>query len=165
MRSWTARLTVLKGQQRRFRSGIQTLELVIAFPLLLTATLAIIQFSTLLVVETTVNSAVAEAAREAAKVIDPADAPEAALATFNKALQVHGLGVGTPHVALSIDQSSGWVAYGDSSVAPQARSVNAGEVRVTACVSLRTMRILNLLKSFGFDLDQRMIESTCVCNL
>ncbi|TWT39603.1 hypothetical protein [Blastopirellula retiformator] len=148
--------------RKRSRSGVQTLELVIAFPLLLIASLAIVQFAALSAFQATVEAAVAEAAREAAKTINPADAPQAARATFNQAMQVHGLSTSTPKIALAIDQVGAHTVYGDPLLAPSPGSVMMGEVRVSAAVSLQSAPTLNLLKTFGLDFDQRIVEMTHV---
>lgn len=148
--------------RKRLRSGVQTLELVIAFPLLLIATLAIVQFATLSAFQATVEAAVAEASREAAKTIDPFDAPQAALATFNRAMQLHGITTSTPQIALAIDQVGSHTLFGDPAVAPSPGAVMGNEVRVSAAVSLRSAPTLNLLKTFGLDFDQRIIETTHV---
>ncbi|MCC9605437.1 hypothetical protein LOC69_06015 [Blastopirellula sp. JC733] len=148
--------------RKRLRSGVQTLELVIAFPLLLITSLAIVQFAALSAFEATVEAAVAEAAREAAKTIDPMDAPQAALVTFNQAMQLHGLSTNTPKIALAVDQVGKHTVYGDPMFAPSPGSVMVGEVRVTAAISLQSAPTLNLLKTFGLDFDQRTIETTHV---
>ncbi|UUO07966.1 pilus assembly protein [Blastopirellula sp. J2-11] len=148
--------------RRRLRSGVQTLELVIAFPLLLIASLAIVQFATLSAFQSTVEAAVAEAAREAAKTIDPLDAPQAAQVTFNRAMFLHGITTSTPKIALAIDQVGSHTVYGDPTMALLPGAVIGNEVRVTAAVSLRSAPTLNLLKTFGLDFDQRTIETTHV---
>lgn len=148
--------------RKRLRSGVQTLELVIAFPVLLIASLAILQFAVVSTFRATVEGAVAEAAREAAKTLDPADAPQAAHATFNQALQLHGISTSTPKIALAIDRVGSRTVFGDPTFAPSPAAVFGNEVRVTASVSLQNAPVLNLLKTFGLDFDQRTIETTHV---
>ncbi|MFI4876379.1 MAG: hypothetical protein ACIALR_13600 [Blastopirellula sp. JB062] len=153
--------------RKRLRCGVQTLELIIAFPLLLIASMAILQFATISAFQATVEAAVAEAAREAAKAVDPLDAPQTALDTFNRAMQMHGITTGvTPQIALAVEQVGSQSIFGDQTVTPislpSPGGVAVGEVRVTAWVALRSAPTPNLLKSFGLNFQHRYIETSHV---
>ncbi|MEC7979163.1 MAG: TadE family protein, partial [Planctomycetota bacterium] len=86
-------LTLGSDRRRRLRSGIQTLEAVLAIPVLLIGMFAFFQFGPLVTVQQAVTQAAIETAREISKVhmFDLSDAVDLAVAenVVNEVLGVH----------------------------------------------------------------------------
>ncbi len=159
---------MLYRKSLRTRRGVSTLEMLLAFPVLLIASFAIFQFGVVMVVHQTAAEAVNEGARAAARESNPIAAREASVAAVNRVLAVHGLAV-TPAAAVAASGSGVHFALeyptgavvavqeaGDSAVTCSLPAVPMltpldRDVRATLCVSLAKAPLLNLLPSFGFD--------------
>ncbi len=161
------------------RRGAGTLELILALPALLIAVLAILQFGVLMVVQQTVVAAAHEGARAAAREPSATAARAAAVAAVNKVLDVHDLAVSPPAgladsdagVRLVLEYPTGVVVAleeaGDSAVMcvpPDSPDLLATdpEVRVTVSVALNQPPLLNLLKSFGFNVAGKRLQASAM---
>ena len=78
---------------RPLRRGVVTLEVILAFPILIIATLAIFEFGMLMLVQQTIATAATEGARAAAREATPDAANVAALRAVNQVLSVHNLAI------------------------------------------------------------------------
>ena len=104
-------LTSGSDARRRLRSGIQTLEAVLAIPILLIAMFAFFQFGPLVTVQQAVTQATVETAREISKVhrFDLSDSADLAVAedVVNEVLGVHGIQVGDSGLLVILEDVSG----------------------------------------------------------
>lgn len=148
------------------RRAASTLQVILALPVLVIATLAVFEFGVLVVIQQAVTTAATEGARAAAKENNVADANAAAVAAVNGVLLVHNLMIidGDPASDTRMALEFGLAApvdTGDPGLActpPVSPVLAANEVRVTVCVDLTTAPLLNFLSSFGFDLTGKRFE-------
>jgi Flp pilus assembly protein TadG len=164
-------------RRSRPRRGAVTLEMILALPLLLIASLAIFQFGVLQIIQQTTTTAAVEGARAAAREGDASDAREAAVEAVNDVLAVHGLAVSPGSglapsgggVRLAVEYPQGGSVLlaeaGDSDVAcetPASPTLTGNEVRVTVCVDLTKQPLLNLLATFGFDVLGKRLQTSAM---
>ncbi len=165
--------------KRTSRRGIEALELIIALPVLLIATIAIFQFGILAVVDQAVVVATTKAAREAGK--DPNISMDDLATIVNDVLVVHNIAIlsstmaGGPSMSGNVILEVGGgsttkLIPGNAGQPPATPSLQTDEVRVTVCVELRnppipgeTPPVPDALSSFGFTLNGRsLVHSTLV---
>ena len=150
---------------RRQRRGVETLEVLVALPILIIATLAIIQFGVMLLVQQAVTQAATVGAREAAK---GANVTAVAQEVTNVLQGTHGIGISNvagsgAKVALETTDGAAVVTttqFGDPGLtcSPPSITLGANEVRVTVCVALTKSPLLNLLATFGFNVTGKRME-------
>lgn len=138
-----------------------TLESIVVLFVLIIATLGAFQFGLALVVKQAVSHAATVAAREAAK---GADADE--LATIvERVLEGHRIEIGE-HATLVLEQGLTVQSRGQLPCTPPAEPLLDGdEVRVTVCVSLAAPPFLNLLRTYGIDLEGRTFTISSVATI
>ncbi|GIX01574.1 MAG: hypothetical protein KatS3mg112_0511 [Thermogutta sp.] len=114
---------------------------VLVLPILLLATLAVVQFGVLMLIEQTVTHAVTVAAREAGKGADI----DATVLSVNAVLGLHGLSVG-PGATLVLEDSLSTPAVQVRGTlpcsVPSTPSVPAGMLKATLCVDLTQKTVL-----------------------
>lgn len=156
------------------RRGVQTLELVVAIPVLLVVTLAIIEFGFLLALEESVVMAATEATREVTKIPGASldMRRDVAVATANRFLAPHQVQI----VVSGIQETSNLRIdiQGDTRTAnalvcnPKTGSpaLLANEVRVTVCVrptnAANLRPVPNWLRNLGFNLAGREVTASLV---
>ncbi|GIX02541.1 MAG: hypothetical protein KatS3mg112_1478 [Thermogutta sp.] len=128
-------------RRRSSRRGSLTLEAVLVLPILLLATLAVVQFGVLMLIEQTITHAVTVAAREAGKGADI----DATVLSVNAVLGLHGLSVG-PGATLVLEDSLSTPAVQVRGTlpcsVPSTPSVPAGMLKATLCVDLTQKTVL-----------------------
>lgn len=124
-------------------TGAATLEFLLAFPVLVIGTLAVIEFGLLLIVEHTVTAAAIEGARHAAL---SGGTTSHAAERVRSVLAVHGLdfdsqapaasGAGDARVVIESDDPALAGERGNTDIAaiPAGPPLSPGQVRVTVCV-------------------------------
>ena len=151
--------------QRKLRTGLQTIQFVLAFPLVLVLFFAIIEFGFILIVQQTATAAAQEGARVAAR----GATAEQVLAAVNQFLAVHTLVIASTTVdANVVIEQSGAIPVEITSFActPIGPALNPapGEVRVTVSLALTRLgdpsvwqggTLPNLLTLWGFGLSER----------
>jgi len=147
-------------RRRSRRRGYLTLEVIVAFLILLIAVLGVFQFGTVMVFKQTVMHAVTVAARESAKnaSLDEVEA------SVNTILGKHALEIGDRATMLVEDivvtQQRGTL---DCTPLPTP-VVDSDKVRVTLCVDLGRRPFLNPLRFFGVDLAGRTMTVHAVAS-
>ncbi len=149
----------------RSRRGVLTIQLILALPILLLATLAVIEFGVLMLVHHATCTAAIEGSREAEK---GADCNQVAgiVAAY---LSAHGLEI-TPHgpVRVVCEKRIGGVTHvesrGNGGIAcqPNGGPLNNGEVRVTVCAKASdgVSPVPDWLAVFGFSLSDRVVSAS-----
>lgn len=164
-------LTLGSDRRRRLRSGIQTLEAVLAIPVLLIGMFAFFQFGPLVTVQQAVTQATIETAREISKVhmFDLSDSVDLAVAenVVNEVLGVHGIQVGDSGLLVILEDISGVECLGDALLepthCPASTSVtDASEYKVTLILRLENSPIPNVLGSYCVDLSDKYFQVTSV---
>lgn len=164
-------LALGSDRRRRLRRGIQTLEAVLAIPILLIAMFAFFQFGPLVTVQQAVTQATVEAAREISKVhmFDLSDSSDLAVAedVVNEVLGVHGIQVGDSGLLVILEDASGVECLGDALLepthCPAATSVtDVAEYKVTLILRLENSPIPNVLGSYCVDLSDKYFQVTSV---
>lgn len=164
-------LALGSDRRLRLRRGIQTLEAVLAIPILLIAMFAFFQFGPLVTVQQAVTQATVEAAREISKVhmFDLSDSSDLAVAedVVNEVLGVHGIQVGDSGLLVILEDASGVECLGDALLepthCPAATSVtDVAEYKVTLILRLETSPIPNVLGSYCVDLSDKYFQVTSV---
>lgn len=147
-----------RGASGRLRRGVEILELILALPVMLIASLAVLEFGILVLVQQAVTTAATEGAREAAKgatCTEVGEVVEAFLAAHN--LDISGGG----SVKVVCESKAGGVtttaSAGNASLdcSPPGFGLNNGEVRVTVCVEVtdgNDKPVPDWLSVFGFSL-------------
>ena len=166
-------------RRSRPRRGAVTLEMIVALPVLLIASLAIFQFGVLQILQQTATTAAVEGARAAAREANVDNAREAAVDAVNDVFAVHGLAVSPGSgmaptgggVRLAVEYRQGGslllAEAGDSAVAcetPDSPMLTDNEVRVTVCVDLTKQPLLNLLSTFGFDVLGKRLQISALAD-
>lgn len=150
------------ASSRRLRRGAETLELILALPILLLVALAGLQFCLVLSVEQTLRAATNEAAREAAKGASDAET----VSIVESHLATHGIPGLTANSGARI-----WIdrqglgtdaAYGDASVASTiaTNEAAAGEVRIILAAKYEALPTPDLLASFGLTFMGALVEES-----
>lgn len=153
---------------RARRGGAIALEFLIAFPVLVIATLAVVEFGILLVVRHTVTAAAIDGARHAGQAGATTDTTAARVRAV---LRVHGLdfdpdlpataGHGGARVVVEASDSALAGERGNAAIPcdPTGPSPAADEVRVTVCVPVTNAAgsrpVPNWLAPFGISLSGR----------
>lgn len=168
---------MLKSPDHRQRSGSVLLEFILAFPIILMLSLAIIEFGFYVLLQQTVTAAAIEGTRKAAQVgatkDDIGDLIQQYLAVNSLDLSVttqpaaSGSGNGDVMVDIQDGRTGGPLSttMGNSDIPcyPVGPSPNSTEIKVTICVNLTdntngTFPIPNLLYGFGFSLTGKWLE-------
>jgi Flp pilus assembly protein TadG len=155
-----------RSPSRRPRWGAVTLELILGFPVLLIATVAVLEFGIALLVQQAITAAAIEGAREAAKGSTAAEVAEA----VDRILSVHsiaGATAGTPDVRVDVENASGLATVGDATIPCMPNgpsSLNPNEVRVTVCVRMTDgdRPVPDWLSYFGFSLSGKTFETSAM---
>ena len=155
------------------RRGVEALEVILALPALMVATVAIFEFGFILLVQQAVITAAVEGAREAAKV---GSTTEAAALQVQQVLGTHELdfvatsGTNmTDDVRVLVDGPvPGLNDVGNSTLpcSAQGAALAANQVRVTVCVKMNNSKnrpVPDLLGSLGFSLKDRTFEASALC--
>jgi hypothetical protein len=158
------------SSQRDVRGGIGTLELILALPILLLATLASFEFGILALVEQAVATATIDAAREAGKGANADSITD----VVNQYLAAHHLTISpTSPVRLICERQFGGqkhvVERGNPAIAsgPAGPAMHDGDVRITLCVRATDGQtpVPDWLASLGFSLADRTIKASSVARL
>lgn len=165
----TSRRRTRSGRQSRVR-GIGTLELILALPILLFATLASFEFGILALVEQAVATATIDAAREAGKGANADSVAD----VVNQYLAAHHLAIGpTGPVRLICERHLAGVKQtverGNPSIptGTPGPAMHDGDVRITLCVQATDGQkpVPDWLASLGFSLADRTIKASSVARL
>ncbi|WP_166823265.1 TadE/TadG family type IV pilus assembly protein [Thalassoroseus pseudoceratinae] len=175
MRRSVDRMEVSKFRsQSSKRSGVVTLEFILALPVLLIATLGIFEFGFLVLVNQAVSSAAVEGTREAAKIgttpDEVAETVQEFLAVHNLTFQTDGTNTTDPvrvtieGTLVNSDPHAGERGNTSITYTPNGPNVDADEVRVTVCVEVTDTNgmspVPDLLATFGFSLQGRIFEAS-----
>ncbi|GAA4439326.1 hypothetical protein [Bremerella cremea] len=144
------------------RSGIQVLEVLLLFPVLLIATLSFFVLGPTVTIRQAVQHAAEEAAREVAKKTGTQTTDFIATDVVNESLSVHGLVLGAnTGVLVVVEEDNLVTTVGDTSLATAPAAVpfaNPDQVIVTVYVSVDDAPIPNELSNMGFDISGRQIS-------
>ncbi|MDA1053222.1 MAG: pilus assembly protein [Planctomycetota bacterium] len=150
------------------RSGVSTLEAIVALPIVIIVTFAIFQFGILMVVQQTVTRATIEAARAASQESTATAANIAAIAAANDVLAVHNLTIDSSSTDTTSDTklvleygTASAIQTGDPGLTctpPSVPTMLTSEIRVTICLDLEKSPLKNSLASFGFSLAGKRLE-------
>jgi hypothetical protein len=138
-----------RARKGRRRSGVETLQLIIALPLLVIVLFAAFQYGVLVLIQGTVTHAATVGAREAGKGVST----PILVNVVNNVLSLNGIMV--PADATLIVERPGVPTdtVGPPCPPPAAPVLGPDDVRVTICVDLTTPPLLNCLKAFDPALD------------
>ncbi|MEQ8789775.1 MAG: pilus assembly protein [Pirellulaceae bacterium] len=143
---------------------METLQLIIALPLLVIVLFAAFQYGVLVLVQGAVTHAATVGAREAGKGVDT----PTIVAAVNEVLSVHGIAIG-PDATVIVERPivPDDVVGGLPCNAPAAPLLGPDDVRVTVCVDLTTAPLLNCLTAFdlGLDFTGKRFEISSVSSL
>lgn len=161
----------------RSRRAAIIVELLLVFPILFIATLAIFEFGILVIVDQTVTAAATEGTREAAKV--GAVTNEVAM-VIDEILSVHQI-VFDPTATNATDDARVIIEYGapistttergNTTIVCSANgpAVGTNEVKVTVCVNVTNAAgeqpVPDWLSTFGFSLVGRKFEISSLANV
>ncbi|QDT90476.1 TadE/TadG family type IV pilus assembly protein [Gimesia algae] len=160
----------------RQRTGSVLLEFILAFPLILILSLAIIQFGFFALLQQTVTVATIEGSREAAQVGASTDSvgnlikQYVALNSLDLILTSPAAS-GSGNVLVTIQTGPSTVTIGNSDIpcTPVGPDPTASEVKVTVCTNLTDPSgdtpIPDLLSSFGFTLSGKQLEISAMTGL
>ncbi|MFK7776664.1 MAG: TadE/TadG family type IV pilus assembly protein [Gimesia sp.] len=166
--------------QSTSRSGSVMLEFILAFPLILIVSLAIIQFGFFALLQQSITAAVIEGSREAAKVGATTTSVGNLIQEYvdlNSSLILdvaqQPASSGQGNVLVSIEDGSGvltqTIGNSDIPCTPVGPSPSVSEIKVTICLNLTntngTAPIPNLLSSFGFSFAGKQLEVSAMTGL
>jgi Flp pilus assembly protein TadG len=158
------RQTFSRKQRRRAR-GVQTIELIVAVPILFIAFIAVVQYGVQTLIQQAITQAATVAAREAAKGADlnqVLDAVDTILAPHN--IVISNTAGSLTEVILETSDNSAITtssSYGDPGLggSPPSTALAANEARVTVCIGLTKSPFINALPSVGFDTTGKFFRS------
>jgi Flp pilus assembly protein TadG len=138
------------------------LELILAMPVLIIATLAVLEFGVIALVQQAIATAAIEGAREAAR----GSMPNEVAAVVDTFLAVHdfaGATAAMPDARVDVEVGPASSTVGDATIpcTPQGPAVlNANEARVTVCVRMsdNDRPVPDWLSYFGFTLAGKTYE-------
>lgn len=152
---------------RRARRGIQVLEVIMLFPILVIATFSFFVIGPTVTVRQNVQHAAEEAAREVAKKIGTQTTEIIATDVVNEVLSVHGLDLSTPGVRVDVWEYDGSVdqtSLGDTAMpsgvpapADTPSFTDPDQVIVQVTVEVDSAPIPNVLSKMKFDVSGRYI--------
>lgn len=146
------------------RRGIETLEVLLALPVLVIVTMAFFQFGITMVVHHAVMASAAEGAREAAKGATAAEVGT----VVETVLSAHGLTVAANSgVMVIVEDDTNVDCIGDTvtfaAECPMATSItDPDEVRVTVLVSFDVAPVPNVLATYFVDFSGKRYELSSV---
>ena len=145
------------------RRGAETLELILVLPVLFTVLIAGIQFSSVIVVDTTLAHASIEAARLAAMGCDAAEIA----ARTDQFLSAHGMVLGTGSRLVIEDETGVIQSHGDGLLTSSiiGTPVAPDSVRSTFLVETDASPIPNLLKSDRIDFSGKLFQQVAVASI
>lgn len=160
----------------RRRQGSVVLEFILAFPIILILTLAVIEFSLYSLLQQTITTATVEGARQSATIGSTTNSVgnliHQYLAINSLNLVVQPASPGNGNVLVSIQKSTNpTVKLGNSDITcyPVGPTPTATETKVTVCVNLTdpsgSSPLPNLLSSFGFSLTGKRFEISALAGL
>ncbi|QDV49474.1 TadE/TadG family type IV pilus assembly protein [Gimesia fumaroli] len=163
----------------RRRTGSVILEFILAFPIILILSLAIIEFGFFALLQQTTTAATIEGSREAAQVgstsLTVGNLIQEYLAINSLTLIVAPAAPGAGDVLVVIQEGGDLPAQttslGNSSIpcTPVGPAPSPAEVKVTVCLNLTdtngTFPLPNLLSSFGFTLSGKQLEISAMTGL
>lgn len=152
---------------RRARRGIQVLEVIMLFPILVIATFSFFVIGPTVTVRQNVQHAAEEAAREVAKKIGTQTTEIIATDVVNEVLSVHGLDLSTPGVRVDVWEYDGDMMMidptelGDYMNVPDPATPvdfdDPDQVIVQVTVEVDSAPIPNVLSKMKFDVSGRYI--------
>jgi hypothetical protein len=138
-----------RARKGRRRSGVETLQLIIALPLLVIVLFAAFQYGVLVLIEGTVTHAATVGAREAGKGVST----PILVNVVNNVLSLNGITVPADATLIVERPAVPPDIVGPPCPVPAAPVLGPDDVRVTICVDLTTPPLLNCLKAFDPILD------------
>lgn len=168
--------SVLKPVRNGHRTGSVLLEFILAFPIILILSLAIIEFGFFALLQQTVTAATIEGSREAAQVgattTSVGNLIQQYVAINSLTLIVAPAAPGAGDVLVVIQEGALPVqTLGNSDIpcTPVGPPPAASEVKVTVCLNLTdtngTFPLPDLLSSFGFPLSGKQLEISAMTGL
>lgn len=166
--------------QSKSRKGSVLLEFILAFPLILIVSLAIIEFGFFALLQQSITAAAIEGSREAAKVGATVDSVGNLIQEYvdlNSSLMLdvaqQPAASAQGNVAVYIDDGSNNLtqSIGNSDIpcSPVGPAPNASQIKVTICLNLTdtngTVPIPDLLSTFGFTLSGKQLEISAMTGL
>ena len=165
--------------RRKRRNGSVLLEFILAFPIILILSLAIIQFGFFSLLQQTITAAAIEGSREAAQIGSTSDSVGTliqnyvAINSLNFVVAPAAPGAGDVLVViqeggvLPINTTS--LGNSDIPCTPVGPDPDISEVKVTICLNLTdtngTFPLPNLLSSFGYTLSGKQLEISSMTGL
>ncbi|QDT19583.1 TadE/TadG family type IV pilus assembly protein [Gimesia chilikensis] len=161
------------------RRGSVLLEFILAFPIILILSLAILEFGFYAMLQQTITTATIEGARKAAQVGSTTTAVGNLIQDY-VALNSLTLAVGSQPAAsnqgdvlVSIEDGSAaltqTIGNSDIPCSPVGPAPNADQIKVTVCVNLTNTNgkfpLPDLLSSFGFSLSGKQLEISAMTSL
>jgi len=144
----------------RRRRGVITLELILVMPVLVIMLVAMVEYTTLMILQSTVTHAATVGAREAGKIADIDEVVEAVTVVLgaNCIALDDAEGSGTKMILESGDELP--IQFGDPALECDVPEIplQPDEVRVTICVALTATPFCDALRSFGFSLFDKRLE-------
>ena len=166
------------GPSADCRRGSVLLEFILAFPIILILTLAIIEFSLFAMLQQTITTATVEGARESATFGSTTNSvgnliqQYLAINSLDLDVNQQPAGSGFGNVLVTIQKSTNpTVTMGNSDIncSPVGPTPTATETKVTVCVNLTdsngTSPLPDLLSSFGFSLTGKRFEISALAGL
>lgn len=148
----------VRGARRRIRNGVETLQLIIALPVLVIALVAALQYGVMMIVLGDVTHAATVGARETGKHVDDATVVQ----VVNTVLGVHGITIG-PNATVVVERfGQPDFMQGGVPCAPVGPALAMDEVRVTVCVDLTAAPLWNYLTMWGLDFTGKRFEVSSV---
>jgi len=150
----------MKRESLARRRGAVTLELILVLPVLVVMLVAMVEYTTLMILQSTVTHAATVGAREAGKIAD-----------IDEVVEAVSVVLGANCIELSDEERSGTkvtlegggllpAQFGDPSLAPTLpeNPIEPDEVRVTVSVALAATPFCDALQAFGFTLFGKRLE-------
>ena len=154
---------------KKSRRGAVVLELILALPVLIIATVAVLEFGIIVLVQQAIVTAATEGVREAAR----GSSPNAVAAVVDRFLTVHnfaGSTAGTPDARVDVEVGPASSTVGDATIpctptGPAA--LNTYETRVTVCVRVTDgdRPVPDWLSYFGFSLTGKTYQISALATL
>ncbi len=138
----------------RRRRGVGTLELILTLPVIVVMLVALVEYTTLMILQSTVTHAATVGAREAGKIADIEEVVEAVQAVLGANCITLSDEPGSGTKVILEDVANLTTQFGDPNLDCQlpTNPLASDEVRVTVCIEMHATPVCDALRAFGFSL-------------
>ena len=146
------------------RRGVATLELILAVPIIAIMLLAMVEYGSLMILQSTVTHAATVGAREAGKTGDIEEVVEAVGVILDThCIDLSDAADSGTKVIVENGDGFGWL-FGDPNLdcTPPSEPLLGDEIRVTVCVALEATPICDALGPLGFPLAGKRLQLSSV---